>query len=204
MSAWTAEQVDDMASAAVIPAGSPIAAMLRAFAATLRQQETVTNCTGVSSKLVGQQGEQAGGMVPDEVLRIASRAFDHVTDNNNCSSTDEPMRAALEAVAPLLRAPAERMEDARCPPTYRREEAVKVLITSGWTWDGKAWITPAPAEQCGRVDEGMVDRMIEEYRRLEPEDSKLMEISTTDGETRDFCRSLLQAALAQNAQIRLY
>jgi hypothetical protein len=58
----------------------------------------------------------------------------------------------------------------------------------------------APVEQCGRVDEGMVDRMIEEYRRLEPEDSKLMEISTTDGETRDFCRSLLQAALAQNAQ----
>lgn len=34
-------------------------------------------------------------------------------------------------------------EDPRCPPTYRREGAVKTLIELGWTWDGNQWVAPS-------------------------------------------------------------
>lgn len=39
-------------------------------------------------------------------------------------------------------------EDSRCPPTYRREEAVKVLIKMGWHWDGRQWNEPCDDGQC--------------------------------------------------------
>lgn len=58
------------------------------------------------------------------------------------------LRALADRIAPE---PAAQPEDSRCPPTYRREEAVKALIGMGWTWDGKAWAEPAAQGEAGPV-----------------------------------------------------
>lgn len=51
----------------------------------------------------------------------------------------------------------------------------------------------APA---GVVGDAMVERMIAEYQRLEPHDAEIAGVSSDCAGTRDFCRSLIEAALS--------
>jgi hypothetical protein len=129
--AWTAEQVDAMADAYFQDTEDvdQCGAMLRAFAATLRQP---TNPPEIGSKLVGQQAEQAGGLVSDKLQRVykAARGLCHGYDWNKGTAARyhraellsavndiEPVPdvgAKIEAVAPLLRAPAEQAKRLEC------------------------------------------------------------------------------------------
>jgi hypothetical protein len=68
--------------------------------------------------------------------------------------------------AATLRQQAAQPDDSRCPSTYRREEAVKVLIGMGWSWDGKQW--NAPVQQAARVDEAMVFRAMRAWGEAPP------------------------------------
>ena len=69
---------------------------------------------------------------------------------NVARSLDGLSRQMLRAYAATIRQQGAQPDDSRCPPTYRREEAVKVLIGMGWSWDGKQW--NAPVQQAARVD----------------------------------------------------
>ena len=83
---------------------------------------------------------------PEEVESLASEVI-----SGDLSRTKRDRCAdMLDAYAATLRQQAAQPDDSRCPPTYRREEAVKVLIGMGWSWDGKQW--NAPVQQAARVD----------------------------------------------------
>lgn len=63
-----------------------------------------------------------------------------------CEYAGTPLTRALSAAQAEVRGVDLQPEDSRCPPTYRREEAVKALIGMGWTWDGKQWSRSTTAE----------------------------------------------------------
>lgn len=151
--AWTAEQVEAMiARLNGWNAANEAAAMLRAYAATLRQHpddlalttaesfanwlESLHECDAdgavgsrkweaaqVAARAIrgmGQQGEQAGGVVSDEVARVAQHmalAIEYIEkqypdarqlDRGPILRNLRRWKDRLQAVAPLLRAPAER------------------------------------------------------------------------------------------------
>jgi hypothetical protein len=147
MSEYTAERAEHRANHFENAGILDIAAMLRAYAATLRQQ--ATNPPEIGSKLVGD------GAVSDEV-RLFSGDLD-VLANLGFPKTAERIRAVLyRDVAPLLRAPAEqgsavspKMGNATaCTPTMDRggrvdegmtiEEKCKVIQENRDYWYGVA------------------------------------------------------------------
>lgn len=69
--AYTPEQLERHAKHCDAVEEHDAARMLRAYAATLRQQPT--NQPEIGSKSVGQQGEQAGGVVTKQVLVAIER-----------------------------------------------------------------------------------------------------------------------------------
>lgn len=218
MSEYTAGQVERAAGSVRVRSSDELEVerMLCAYAAALRQQERCPYCdnTGDVHSIDGEwrgecheckarHAERGDGAVSDEVVGAAWNAYEQSMSTRERFTQAYKriaMRVAIEAAAPLLRAPAEHMEDARCPPTYRREEAVKTLIALGWAWDGKDWIAPTPAEQGGRVDFSEADGAALRSMKVGE--------ALTEGQWESACQFVrhqddiirnLRAALAQNA-----